>query len=172
MKALRFLWMLSVAALIVQVVYGYTDLPERLASHFDSSGRADGWSSRDSFIATWYGVIVLVNIWPLVIGPMMRKLPPGLLSLPNKEYWLADDTRREIAIGITRAMLAGIMFATNLLLLMAFDYTLAMNAGGEATFNIWFGMIVQITLTTGIVIWGMVRFSRTPHVPPGAATPS
>ena len=91
MKALRFLWMLSVAALIVQVVYGYTDLPERVASHFDGSGRADGWSSRDAFIATWYGVIVLVNIWPLVIGPLMRKLPPGLLSLPNKEYWLADD---------------------------------------------------------------------------------
>ena len=65
-------------------------------------------------------------------------------------------------------MLAGIMFATNLLLLMAFDYTLAMNISGEATFNIWLGLIVQITLTTGIVIWGMVRFSHTP----GAVTPS
>ncbi|HOD66238.1 MAG TPA: DUF1648 domain-containing protein [candidate division Zixibacteria bacterium] len=164
MEWLPRLWLLSVAALLFQAAYYWPRLPERLASHFDASGVPNGYSSRASFIAVWLAVVLLVNIWPAIIGPLIRKLPPGLINTPRKDYWLATQERRTRLIAIVAAMLSGIMLGANVMLLVTFHYTAAYNTGGRGSSGSWIGyaVVAETLLTLGAVVWGLVTLSRPP----------
>ncbi len=80
-------------------VAGHGMLPEQAAVHFGASGAADGWGSRD----TLTGLFVVMNTVLFVVflsGPRLAfRLPDDMISLPNRDYWLAED-RRERAIEI------------------------------------------------------------------------
>lgn len=70
-------------------------LPDRLATHFGPGGQANGWMSRDAFIR----FEVLIALVPVAVvdtvGVMAGMLPPSLISLPNRDYWLAEGRRAE-----------------------------------------------------------------------------
>ncbi len=42
---LKYLWIFSALLIVWQIYSSYSSLPERLATHFDSSGNPNGWSS-------------------------------------------------------------------------------------------------------------------------------
>jgi uncharacterized membrane protein len=80
-------------AMAVRVWRLWPQLPTRMASHFNGSGRADGWMSRDGFVLFWLGVngaltllLVTIAVW----------IPWALLNVPNKDYW-ADPARQLVA---------------------------------------------------------------------------
>jgi uncharacterized membrane protein len=70
-------------------------MPAVMATHFASSGTANGWQSRSAFFVTemvLLGVCVLVAFGvPRLIGA----LPVSLLNVPNKEYWMAPERREQ-----------------------------------------------------------------------------
>jgi uncharacterized membrane protein len=70
-------------------------LPDRLATHFDAGGRANGWSNQAGFIRTVVILIAIATAIFLASGPLGH-VPEWLINLPNKSYWLAparrDDT--------------------------------------------------------------------------------
>jgi hypothetical protein len=81
------------AALLVGLIGSAGALPERLASHFDGSGKADAWMSRP-------GYILLMGVMPLVLGGLLvgmgkwaKHLPSEHLKIPRREYWLAPEHR-------------------------------------------------------------------------------
>ena len=68
-------------------------LPLIVASHFGFDGAANGSMPRDAYVAVMLGVTVLV---PALLGfgaEAVRGLPTGLVNLPNRDYWLADERR-------------------------------------------------------------------------------
>ena len=76
-----------------------------MAIHFNASGRADGWGYKHQFFV-FYGVIVAVMsllFWglPLVI----RLVPESLINLPNKEYWLAPERKKQTLDRLSDQML-------------------------------------------------------------------
>jgi len=155
------IWWVTVAAVVLQVALSYQQLPERMASHFNGSGKADGWSSRTEFLLTWVLVIVIVNVWPLIMGPLIRKLPRSMLNLPNKEFWLATPERARYATDVTVAMMCGTLAGANLLLLLAYQHTWEYNVQGASGWNIWIGLIVEMVVTLGVVAWGLIRLNKT-----------
>nr|WP_303652436.1 DUF1648 domain-containing protein [Paludisphaera mucosa] len=82
-------------ALVVAVAATYSRLPARVASHFAADGRADGWSSRPAYAAILLLGAAAVAIFCAVPVNLARVVPDEMINLPNREYWLAPERRRE-----------------------------------------------------------------------------
>ena len=69
-------------------------LPERVATHFDIHGQANGWMSRDGILwsMTCFGLGLPLLIVLAFHSP--RLMPSRFINLPHREHWLAP-TRRE-----------------------------------------------------------------------------
>ncbi len=150
-RLFKWLWLLSVILLIGQSLTGYGELPDRMASHFNAAGEPDGYSSKQEFFLLWYFLIVIVNIW-VPLAPMIVRKLPSLLSVPNKNYWLADESRRERLIGILTDVLSAILFLTNVILMLAFKYTADVNLGAPPPFSLsWIIVLAVFGLLIGII---------------------
>ena len=69
------------------------DLPEKVATHFNANGVADGWTNRDHY--RLFIVLFLVGL-PLLLVWVMAGLPRltnGRGQIPNCEYWFAQKRR-------------------------------------------------------------------------------
>jgi uncharacterized membrane protein len=76
-------------------------LPMRVASHFGSSGLANGFVTRDVYLAFTIGLVVLVPALVGVLIVMSARFFPQFLNLPNRDYWLAPERRAETAAYLT-----------------------------------------------------------------------
>lgn len=91
----RNLFILIFAAGIWQCLHDFPLLPDRLASHFASSGGANGWMTKSQFLMTYAAVILpalAVEFW---VPRRIARTTGNRLNLPNKEYWLAAERRAE-----------------------------------------------------------------------------
>ncbi|TNE50111.1 MAG: DUF1648 domain-containing protein [Deltaproteobacteria bacterium] len=88
-------WIFHVLSLlgVVLTYVSYQSLPAKVAIHFGVAGRADRWASKGEWLAV--GLILFGGIWLMFVGitSMMRKIPDELVSVPNKEYWLAPENK-------------------------------------------------------------------------------
>lgn len=95
MKSKRALIVILALFYIGHLVYFYPQLPEQIASHFNHLGEPDGWMSKTSFMI--FEVVLLAFVLGLfgLISFSFEKIPVSLMNLPNKDYWLAPERRRE-----------------------------------------------------------------------------
>jgi len=99
------LFFILIIITIVQIVYYYFKLPPSVASHFNIDGRPDKWISKNAFAAIHVALIAFVSGIFCSAGLLLRKIPPSLLNLPNKDYWL-EPQRKEA----TYSTFTGFMF--------------------------------------------------------------
>lgn len=71
-------------------------LPERVTTHFDMAGRANGWMTRGQH--GWASLATHLGVAGFIVGlcAVMHRLPPGMLNLPNKEYWRTPERYPEV----------------------------------------------------------------------------
>ena len=83
-------WVLILGAAAFVLISG-TGLPPLVASHFGLGGQADGFMSRDGYLT--YMLIGTVAIPFLIVIPqrLVSAIPPRLINVPNREYWLAPE---------------------------------------------------------------------------------
>jgi hypothetical protein len=83
-------WILILGAAAFVLISG-SGLPPLVASHFGLGGQADGFMSRDGYLG--FMVIGTVVIPFLIVVPqrIVRTIPPRLINVPNREYWLAPE---------------------------------------------------------------------------------
>lgn len=88
--------MLWTSALIgIALAVGYHGrLPETVATHFGSGGRANGWMSRDAQTLLMIGLFLLMSGLMAATGLIARKANPRFVNLPHKDYWFATPERR------------------------------------------------------------------------------
>ncbi len=86
-----FIILLSVC--VLQIVYYWPLMPEHMASHFDGAGNPNGWTSRRPFFCLYTGLTVMfIFIFIFRILPsLLSRFPDSLISVPNREYWLASE---------------------------------------------------------------------------------
>jgi uncharacterized membrane protein len=95
--------------LVAAVIVGSSGtLPERVATHFGRGGMANGFMSRDGYIAFMLAFAVLL---PLFVAAMTGVVPRMIASkrhIPNYDYWFAP-ARREASTArlVSHACLAG-----------------------------------------------------------------
>jgi uncharacterized membrane protein len=83
----QIIFLICAAIFIVVTILDYQQLPARVASHFNASNVADGWSSKATF--TFWMIVLGFGIPAFAIGIMssIRLFPLSLVNLPHPEYW-------------------------------------------------------------------------------------
>jgi hypothetical protein len=90
--------------------------------------------------AMWLIVLMLI---PRLLG---KKLA-WMVSIPNKDYWMATDERREECGKLMNTMILGIAFLTNLMCSVVYHAVIQSNIETRLRINIW-----AIWITTGIML--------------------
>lgn len=88
---------LMIICFVVNVVFNLSIpamLPDTpISTHFDSTGRVDGVTNPLAFGLMMVGVNSYMFVLLLLIPWLTGKMPPSLISLPNKDYWLAPERK-------------------------------------------------------------------------------
>ena len=98
-----FLALVAIAAGFVW--YSTLRMPVLVASHFVASGVANGFTSRERYLALMMGVTILLPLLvtlPLSIGLNNPKLK---IDLPHRDYWLAPERREETIAFVRQQMM-------------------------------------------------------------------
>jgi uncharacterized membrane protein len=150
----------------VRVATVWSELPPRMASHFGASGEPNGWTSREDFFGTVAliggGTSALLLFLPLLLSV----IPPELINLPNREYFLAQERRAD-----TVARLGGFMawlgVATTALIALVLELSIEANLRQGPLDNGAFilGMGVYALAITAT----LVAVYRAFRLPPGAS---
>jgi hypothetical protein len=104
-----------------------------------------------------WGTIALLFVVPL----FLFRLPPAMISLPNREYWLASDERRVYALDRLAEYLGWTAAATAALLAVAIELAIRANlhetAFADGPFLVFLGAYFAFVL--GATIWMLRTFS-------------
>ena len=65
--------------------------PGRVAIHFGPGGQADGWGGAAANASILCAISLLVFAVFFLMDRVLRVIPPSLVNLPNKDYWLAPE---------------------------------------------------------------------------------
>jgi hypothetical protein len=153
-----------VAAIGVALLHAWhlqSVLPERVASHFDAAGLPNAWTTRASFVGTYFAVIAVVAVSFGAISTLLKFVPDSLINLPNKQYWLAPERRASTLGWITGwSCLFG---AASLLLMMALMRQAELvNLGAAQRINGTTLVVSYLLLAVGMVIAMIGKFARKP----------
>ena len=150
---------------IAQVVIYAGQLPDEVASHFGANGRADGSMSRTAFLVFFVALQFGLALMMVGIGFLMSKLPPSLLNIPNKEYWLHED-RKDATIAFNQSVLNWIAAATAIFMVVVFQMTIQANIGNaDRSLNmpvVVVALVLYLCLVMGLSILIFARFSNVP----------
>lgn len=157
-----FLAVMVGAALLVHRQAG--QLPERVASHFGASGKADGWMAREAEVRAVYRLVLAPPLFVIGLCYAIRFLPSRFLNVPNEAYWRTPENysraceilfRSSLWIG---ALMAAWAVSLHALIVAANRLTsLVLDSRGLA--------VITIMLAGAVVGWIVFlarRFSRVP----------
>ncbi len=156
------LWLVAALGASLQGYY-LTQLPERVAVHFNSSGEPDRWDTPlGAAVPAW----VVLSIFPLLgsaLVLLLSKIPPQFINLPNKEYWL-DPTRRADTIAWLQRFFALFLLVPVVTLIAVFHCGYEYNMGHHAATS-WPVMGSVIAVAAGLIFTGIViilrKFNKT-----------
>ncbi len=148
--------------------YDAPRLPERVASHFDAAGVADGWMSRITYLIVMAVFGLLFPLFVPLLSWAVRAAPASMINLPHRDYWLAREHR-----GATNAFLFrhALWLASLQMGLVIVIHRLTLNANRQDPPHlsnlVWAVLGVFLAST---VVWGW-QFVHHFRQPPAAAVP-
>lgn len=164
MKRAVGLYVCLIVIAVVQAAYYHPRLPDTVASRFGFSGEPVGYMSKGSMVASQVGVVVFVAALFLAVDFIMPRVPDSLVSLPNKDYWLAPERRAQTHAAISSSML-WIGCATIVFMLGAFQTGIRANLSEGGTLRtdvFWVLFAVYVVFVFAWMIWFFRRFVRVP----------
>lgn len=158
------LFTLGIVALLgLRVWAAWSQLPETVASHFGVSGRPDAYMAKASF----FMIMIVVgggSVASLFAVPaLLHRLPPRLINIPNRDYWLADEERREIAVDHMGSWMGWMAVATAAILAVAVELSVRANLYRTNFDNTTF--MVSLGAYFVFVIVMVIRMKRAFRVP-------
>lgn len=141
----------------IHLAFYYPRLPDPMASHFDFSGQADNFMSKERFAIIYMCMQMGFAVLFVLLGRFLYVVPDALINVPNKAYWLADQRRLQ-TIKTMETMLAWLGLGTLALMLIIFHLTCLVNLkqvepspmlllGPGAAFSLVTLVIVAITVS-------------------------
>jgi uncharacterized membrane protein len=149
---------------VAQAAYYYPRLPDTVASHFDLSGQPDRYMSKETVVAVHGGVVALLAAMFLGINFIIGKVPDTLVSMPNKDYWLAPERRTQTYDAISSLML-WFGCATIAFLLGAFQIAVHANLSEDRRMRnvvFWSLLAVYAIFVCAWLIRLILRFTKVP----------
>jgi ABC-type Fe3+ transport system permease subunit len=82
---------------VLSLIVSASLLPDRVATHFNGAGQADGWMSRSTHLLWMAAFGLLFPTFMIGVFWSTRFLPSSMINIPHRDYWLADERRAETA---------------------------------------------------------------------------
>lgn len=158
-RALTFILLLTVLCAVGQAGWHYTRLPERVATHFNLQGEANGWSSRQTHFFLQAGLAAGLG---LLFGSMRRileKVPDSLINIPHRDYWLAPE-RRARSLDAMGAIMQVCGIVCLGFFVLVFQHVYHANISGRLELRIGPLLIGLFIFITGLVTIMMFRFRK------------
>ncbi len=163
-KTILVIWLFTLVLAVGMPLVNYSTLPDRMASHFEFSGKANGYSSKDSFYLMWFIQIAILNVMVPGVGWLVRKVPPGMVNIPHREYWLATPERRRECGSKSTGLLAVIMSCVNLFLVGLFQSVLDVNSGQSPALPFWLPLLL-LPITGILTLVYVLKVFKVPQQP-------
>ena len=153
---------LAVGAAIYFSAY-YAQLADVVASPFNARGVPNGWQTKSAFFEVFVGVGILAAVIGFVIPRIVAAMPPQLINLPNKRYWLAPEHLAETMefLGIYFAWFG---CAVLLIMILTFDYAIQSNLHPDNRPDVsrmWYILVGFLLFVIVWIIRMFVRFGRS-----------
>jgi uncharacterized membrane protein len=143
------------------LILSFTEqLPELVAVHFDASGRPNGFTTRegcrDFMLISTLGAPLFIAI---VTALIPRLLPPSMVNIPHREYWLAPERARDSIAFMSEQ---GIWFACILVVFIAdVDWMLVRaNAVSPPAFPSSLFIATLMLFFCAVGFWAVCMFKR------------
>lgn len=143
----------------------YSQLPEVVASHFDARGVANGWQTRSAFFGVFVGVTVLAVVVGFGVPRIIAVVPPQLINLPNKRYWLAPEHLAE-TLEFLNTYFAWFGCAVFLIMILTFDYAVQSNLHPDHPPDVSRMWYILVGFLVFVLVWitrMFIRFGRVPQ---------
>lgn len=149
--------------LVAAAVYGHQQLPDRIASHFNESGVANGWMGKTSFTMTMLAVGLGIPAFVVGIMYSTRFFPAKYLNVPNPSYWREPTNYRKVCDFL---FVSSLWFASAFLLWQTFFSRLIVSANlvSPPHLNSTHALLMTVPLLGFTFAWVVVivlRFLRT-----------
>lgn len=154
MSKTRLILFLAVLAFVGHILFVYFGLPPNVASHFDGQGNPNGWMSKSTFLLFELGVLVFVVGQFLLVPFFVGRLPPSLVNMPNRDYWLSDEHKEE-TLEIFRGYFE--VFGTGIILLLIVVNQMVYSANiarANLSSSIW---VVIVAFVVFAIVW-LIKF--------------
>ena len=164
------LLLISVAIGVAQVAFYYPRLPNVVATHFNASGVADGFSSKRTHAIEMVSLQLGLALVFLGLSWLLRVLPITTLNIPNRKYWLAPE-RRETTKSEVACSLLSVGLGTQCFFIATQQLGILHNLGWPAMQWIWAFLILFLCHVIGVVIVLCLKFRVSAHVTEVKDTP-
>lgn len=77
------------------LLFSGQSLPPVVASHFAAGGGADGFTPRNAYLGLMAAISVGIPLLLAICNGLLRFVPPSMVNLPNRDYWLAPERKEE-----------------------------------------------------------------------------
>ncbi len=160
---LQLAFLALVLAAAGQALWQHVRLPERVAAHFDASGRANGWMPRGKHMVLQLATVAFVAamIQGIVYGA--SRLPKEYINLPHRDYWLAPER-----IAATHDWLGAMVLFMGcavqgfFLAIFGLIYRANLAAPPQLDLTIWVFAAGLVAVIVGAIIAMVMRFARVP----------
>src|SRR5467141_4664196 len=154
---------LAVGAAIYFSTY-YAQLPDVVASHFNGRGVPNGWQTKSAFLGVFIGVTALAAVVGFGIPRIVATLPPQLINLPNRRYWLAPEHLAE-TLKFLGAYFAWFGCAVLLIMILTFDYAIQSNLHPNNRPDISRMWYILAGFSPFVVVWIVRMFAHFNRLP-------
>ena len=155
-----------IASLIVMAIclaWSMGQLPPVVASHFNARGVPNDWTSREAYLMLMTAIGFGLPVVMVVIFYCIRWLPPSLVNMPHRDYWLAPERRTQTAASLLNF---GLWFAGLETLFLAAIHVLVVlaNRGQPAQLSnmVWMLLLAFLLIVAGwlCALWRAFRLPR------------
>lgn len=161
----RLIFALLVLYAAIYFSYCYPQLPGVVASHFDARGTPNGWQTKQAFFSVFVGVSVLAVFIGFGVPRIIAAVPPQLINLPNKRYWLSPEHVAE-TIGFLNAYFAWFGCAVFLVIILTSDYAIQSDLHPDHPpdpARMWYILGAFLLFTAVWTIRMLAKFLRRPE---------
>lgn len=165
MKPGRAVFVTCLLGIAATLVY-HSFLPDTVAIHFDFSGKADSWASRNANTLFWVLFFLAMSAFFGWIVPfLVKKLPKSLINIPHRDYWLSAE-RRDETIAKVEAKMHWFAAGLNvyIILIQAVIFYTIMSRAERLNVPIFLAIV---TLFIAFVVVWLLKFIRTFPRPTG-----
>lgn len=153
-------FLLSHLALIHALRHAAEELPAKVATHFNATGAANGWMSRESYPWVFGGLGLGLSFVLLAFFYGIRFRPVASLQLPHREHWLSAQNRERTFDAL---MQAGMWLATFIVLFFYGIHRMIVAANAihpaQLSSGIWY-LVLAFLCAIGLWIYLLQRYFR------------